>query len=615
MDNIIEQINDFLCKSDSRYSSTIKRAVEDLRRYSGDFWAKDYLDKYKRTDRVNLSLNNWNPMVNAISSPVSNSPWHVELVDKEGPYEDIQNTIDEFEGETDTKSAMIAAFRKAVLTGYGYLVLTTEQDELTGQVKLVLEDATHIDSIATDPNCVNVDCSDAEEGAVINYISVKKARRLYGDDVVPLNYPDTACYINFTKFQQWRLPNIDSVGVVSYYTKNDNGTVDFYKVVGNKIVQQVNLPIHFIPIIRLSGNEIYENNQINYNGIVQQTLMLELGANIAYSTLIERCGRSPKANYMVNIDAIDGLEKNMAAVNQDDTVAVLWKGEHQPVPLTESFETGDLQATISTCRTLMEDTLGIPLAGIIDQRERTATEILRQETSKESNTANYYNNAYKAMRTLGRMVIEMLTGGEDLRFTLENGPSVITREMKIRQELSALGTIMPDNMKPIIAKYFADTLKNDLGKELSNNIVANLPPDVNFISDIEDPAAVHQIKQIQSQFDQAMMDLEMTKKENEELRQQLTMSQINIMNNREQRAQDWAKFQVSEQDKMLLEGAKLDAQMAKDGDDTALKQQELNLKAAEANIEQAEKETDKVINEQQAYVNGLQDGVNLNNVI
>lgn len=591
MDNIIEQCKEFLTKSDARYNVTITRAVNDLKRYSGDFWNKKTINKYNRNKRVNLSLNNWNPMVNAISSPISNSPWHIELVDKEGPLEDIQNLIDELEGETDTKSAMIDAFRKAVLTGYGYIVVTTVEDELTLQPKVVLETASHLNAIATDPNCSTVDCSDAEEGAVINYISIKKAKRLYGEDVVPSLYPDTTCFIDFNDFKQWNIP-ADSVGVISYYTKNDNGTVDYHKIVGDKVVMSATLPIKYIPIIRLSGNEIYENDQINYNGIVQQTLTLELGANIAYSTLIERCGRSPKANYMVNIDAIDGLEKNMAAVNQDDTVAVLWKGEHQPVPLTESFETGDLQATISTCRTLMEDTLGVPLAGIIDQRERTATEILRQETSKESNTANYYNNAYKAMRTLGRIVIEMFTGGQDLRFTLENGPSVITREMKIRQELSALGTIMPDNMKPIIAKYFADTLKNDLGKELSQNIVANLPPDVNFVTDIQDPAAVHQIKQIQAQFDEAIGQLELTKKENEELRTQLTMSQMNIMNNREQRELDWQKFTVAEKDKMLLEGAKLDVQATKDADNTYLKQQEINIKAAESNIEQAQKETD-----------------------
>ena len=594
MDAIIEQVNEFLTKSDARYNTTITRAVNDLRRYSGDFWNSATVKKYKRGKRVNLSLNNWNPMVNAISSPISNSPWHIELVDKRAEFEQIQELIDNLESDTDSKSALIDAFRKAVLTGYGYLVVTTVEDELTLQPKIILETASHIDAIAGDPNCLNVDLSDAEEGAVINYVSIKKAKRLYGDDVVPFNYPESTCFINFNFFKQWNLPE-DSVAVISYYVKNNNGGVDFYKICGDKVVQQIELPIKFIPIVRLAGNEIYENNNLNYNGIVQQTLTLELGANIAYSTLIERCGRSPKANYTVNVDAIDGLEKNMAAVNQDDTVAVLWKGEHQPVPLTESFETGDLQNTINTCRTLMEDTLGIPLTGIVDQRERSATEILRQEVSKESNTANYYNNAYKAMRTIGRIVIELLTGGNDLQFTLENGPAVITRQMKIRQELTALGTIMPENMQPIIAKYFADTLKTDIGDELSRNIVANLPPDVNFITEMQDPTAIHQIKQLQAQFDEAMQNLEMTKQENEQLRTQLTMSQINIMNNREQRELEWNKFTVSEQDKMLLEGAKLDAQATKDGDNANLKQQEINIKAAESNIAQAEAETDAKI--------------------
>ena len=594
MDAIIEQVNEFLTKSDARYNTTITRAVNDLRRYSGDFWNSATVKKYKRGKRVNLSLNNWNPMVNAISSPISNSPWHIELVDKRAEFEQIQELIDNLESDTDSKSALIDAFRKAVLTGYGYLVVTTVEDELTLQPKIILETASHIDAIASDPNCLNVDLSDAEEGAVINYVSIKKAKRLYGDDVVPFNYPESTCFINFNFFKQWNLPE-DSVAVISYYVKNNNGGVDFYKICGDKVVQQIELPIKFIPIVRLAGNEIYENNNLNYNGIVQQTLTLELGANIAYSTLIERCGRSPKANYMVNVDAIDGLEKNMAAVNQDDTVAVLWKGEHQPVPLTESFETGDLQNTINTCRTLMEDTLGIPLTGIVDQRERSATEILRQEVSKESNTANYYNNAYKAMRTIGRIVIELLTGGNDLQFTLENGPAVVTRQMKIRQELTALGTIMPENMQPIIAKYFADTLKTDIGDELSRNIVANLPPDVNFITEMQDPSAIHQIKQLQAQFDEAMQNLETTKQENEQLRTQLTMSQINIMNNREQRELEWNKFTVSEQDKMLLEGAKLDAQTIKDGDNANLKQQEINIKAAESNIAQAEAETDAKI--------------------
>lgn len=612
MDNIITQCNAFLVKSDSRYANTIKRAVNDLRRYSGDFWNKETVAQYKRNKRTNLSLNNWNPMVNAIASPISNSPWHVELTDNN--MSEIQEAIDNIESDSDTKSAIIDAFRKAVLTGYGYLIATTIEDELTGEPKIIVESASHIDAIAVDPSCSTTECSDAEEGAVINYISVRKAKRLYGNDIVPMAYPDVECSIAFSQFDQWEIPE-DSVAVISYFTKNEQGYVDLYKIVGDKVVQQIALPIKYIPILRIAGNEIFERNQINYNGIVQQTLSLELGANIAYSTMVDRVGRSAKANYMINVDAL--LPKNMAAVNEDDTVAVLWKGEHQPVPLTEQFATGDLQATIDTCRTLMEDTMGIPLTGIVDQKERTATEILRQEISKESNTANYYNNAFKAIRTLGKIMIELLNGGQDLKFTLENGPSVITRQMKQRQELTALATIMPDNMKPIIAKYFADTLKNDLGDELSRNIVANLPADVNFVTEGQDPAAVHMLEQMKMTMDMNMEELGLLKQENEDLKKQLFQAQMSMMDGREQRELDWQKFVVSEQDKMMVESAKAENAAVKTENDAnkatndaVLKQQELAIKEAEVAIDSQEKETDQVLNSYKLAIDAANIGSN-----
>ena len=595
---IIDNCNNFLNKSSARYSNTILRAIDDMRRYSGDFWTDEYKKTYQRSKRVNLSLNNWNPMVNAISSPISNSPWHIELTNDN--MSDLQEMIDQIENDNDSKSAIVDAFRKSVLTGYGYIIVTTVEDEFTGDAKVVLESASHLDSIAIDPSCNNVDCSDAEEGAVINYLPIKKAKRLFGEDIVPMTYPKTPCAISFPKSNQWHIPQ-DCVAVISYYTKNDDGSVNFYKIVGNKVVQDINLPIKYIPIIRLSGNEIYEDNNINYNGIIQQTLSLELGTNIAYSSLIERVGRSAKANYMVHQDSL--IPESLATCNQDDTAAVIWKGEHQPVPLVESFETGDLQNTISTCRTLMEDTLGIPLTGIVDQRERTATEILRQEVSKESNTANYYNNAYKAIRTIGRIIIEMINGGEDVRFTLENGPSVITRQMKQRQELTALGTIMPDTMKPIIAKYFADTLKNDLGDELSRNIVANLPQDVKFISDNQDPAAIHELNQMKAAMEDTMNELDKMKAENEELKYQLNATQLSLMNNREQRELDFAKFQVTEQDKMNIEMAKLQQNGVKIDNEAMVKQQELAIKEAESSMNRQEQAND-------AYIQGVTDTLN-----
>lgn len=593
--DIISQCSEFLKRSSRRYSSTLRRAASDLRRYSGDFWDDDFRRKYRPgKNRTYLSLNNWNVLCNAIASPLSASPWHTELTSKEGELKEIQEAIDELEARNDQKTALLDAFRKAVLTGYGFLIVSTDIDEMTGEPTIVLESVKHLQSVALDPSCVSTDGRDAEEGAVINFIGLKKARRLYGDDVAPFDYPSSQPMLSLNGLDQWGCPE-DQIAIVSYYVKEDAG-VHFYKICGNKVVQDVVLPVKYIPIVRIAGNEIYEKDQINYNGLVQQTMSLELGANIAYSTLIERCGRSTKANYLANVDAVDGLEQYYAKCDKDDAMLVLWKGEHQPVPLVEQFQTGDLQGVISSTRTLMEDVAGIPLTGIPDGApERTATEILRQQTSKESNTANYYNNAFASCQTLSRIYIEMLTGGVDIRFTLENGPSVITRQMKARQELTALAAVCPDEMKPIIAKFFADTLQDDVGKDLSRNILANLPRDIVYIDDERmDAAAVHQLEMMKATLDETMAQLDMQMGLNGDLQKQLDQAQISLMENREQRLLDWEKFKVQETDKMALETAKLEQQGAVDATNLQLDTARLVVDASKE-AAKARNETDKVM--------------------
>ena len=326
------------------------------------------------------------------------------------------------------------------------------------------------------------------------------------------------------------------------------------------------------------------------------------------------------------MDAIDGLERNYATLNQDDSAAVLWKGEHQPLPLQEQFQTGDLQSVITTTRTLMEDVVGVPLTGIPQGTpERTATEILRQQTSKEANTASYYDNAFAACNMMSKIFIELLNAGEDLLFTLENGPSVITRQMKARQELTALASVCPDELKPIIAKFFADTLEDDVGKDLSRNILANLPRDIVYLSDDEmDPGAVHQLEMMKATLEECMAQLDEQIANNEELQKELDTAQINLMENREQRVLDWQKFQIQETDKMALETAKLQQQGNVDAANLQLESAQLMLDA-EAQSQKAQADTNKVILEAQkqsgevdrayqegdknGYAQGVSDGV------
>lgn len=624
--DIIEQCTDFLRRSSKRYSSTLLRATKDLRRYSGGFWDDEYKRQYRKgKNRLYLSLNNWNVICNAISSPLSASPWHTELVNQEGELKQIQESIDQIEARNDVKTALMDAFRKDVLSGYGFGVVSTDIDEFTGEPTITLESVKHLQSVAMDPTCVTASGSDAEEGAIVNFISTKKAKRLYGEDVVPFDYPRSQPTLNINGLEQWGCPE-DQVAIVSYYVKENDG-VHYYRICGDVVVQHEILPIKFIPIIRFAGNEILEDQgQINYNGIIQQTMSLELGANIAYSTLIERCGRSVKASYLINVDAIDGVEKSYANSDSDDALAVLWKGEHQPVPLTEQFATGDLQGVIETTRTLMEDIVGVPLTGIPDGApEKTATEILRQQTSKESNTASYFQNAFAACQVISKIFIELLNGGQDLRFKLENGPSVITRQMKARQELTALAGMMPEEMKPLIAKFFADTLEDDVGKDLARNILANLPRDIVYLEEGNmDANAVHQLEMMKATLEECMAQLDEQIAQNAELQKELDIAEVNMMESREQRLMDWQKFKIQETDKMALETAKLSQQAATDDAELQLETAKLMVDA-ESEQAKAQNDTNKTLldaqktaearnqayaqGEDSGYEQGVNDGV------
>ena len=188
-----------------------------------------------------------------------------------------------------------------------------------------------------------------------------------------------------------------------------------------------------------------------------------------------------------------------------------------------------------------------------------------------------------------------MNDGEDVLFTLENGPSVITRQMKARQEINALSAICPDNMKPVLAKYFADTLKDDIGEDLSKNIVANLPADIKLVTEQQDPMAIHQLEQMKATLDQTMQQLQEMQQENEQLKNELNTAQINLMENREARMLDWQKFQLSEQNKMALEAAKLQSSNAKTSADIQQKQAELNLEAKKEMANIIQKHNEQII--------------------
>jgi hypothetical protein len=604
---IIQKVVDFLKESSNYYSTSVKDRVECERMFSGDFWTDERMRDWKRTKKICEHLSQWGVFESAISSPLTASPWHAQLEDQSSLPE-IQEAINAIEADSDAKDAFQNAFAKAVDIGAAYIIVTTVPDEFTGEPKIVPECVDDPAAVALDPTVVKASARDAEQGAVVNWISIQKAKRLYGKDIVPYDFPRVLPVL-YHIGDQWQNRPEHCVPIVTYYEKNESNTVDMYKLCGDKVVEHVSLPTTMIPIFRFAGYKVTKLRKVDYIGIVRKTYSLQLGLNLAYSTMLGRMNRSPKANFMFPAGAMDGLEEYLERCTEDDSLAVVFNpvDGQGPVQLKEAFETGDLQNVINTTQQLMAAVLGVPPTGIqgsvaggVDV-QRTATEVLEQASNRESNVACLYSHAYEAMRAIWMCVIEMLNGGERLKFKLEAGPDVITANMKRRQELQVMAGMLPPQLQPILAKYYADTLSTDDAKMLSKDIVANMDPTIKLVNDGDlDEYAIHEIKQIKFVADQAMEELETTKAENEDLKRQIQSLFTELANKREDRQLEWNEKLLDNQ----IKQAELELDAAKAGQDAQIDAQELQLDAQRVAIE-AQDKMEQTINESNQMLGGV----------
>ena len=589
-EEILEKCRRFLVKSSQRYSSQVAKQVADIQAFGGNFWTDDVKKQYLRTGKRKycLHFSDWGVLANAIVSPYSNSPWHVELLDR-NDMEDVQKYINGLEHDTDIKYELKKALTRAVVCGAGYLVVTTVADEYTGETKVTAEFVARQGSVALDPMVEKADASDSEEGAIVNYISVSKAKRLYGEDVVPYRYPTNQPKLSFTGVDQW--PNLeDCVQIVSYYRKNENGLVDYYKLCGNRVVEAMELPIRYIPIIRFAGYDKYDGDGVKYSGIVDKTWTLQLGLNIAYSTLMERANRSIKANILMSTAAGKNLDPYYEKKEDEDGSVIMYnQGADVPQVIRESFETGDLNSIIETSRNLIADVIGIPLAGIIGTEDKTATEILIQNNNKESNVSVFYDHAYKACRTYGRIITELVNGGNDIPFELENGPDVITNNLKHRQELNAIAQIVPPEMQPLVAVHMCDTIDSDFVEGVKADIIANLGQNLKIVSNQPtDPVAIHELERMKATMDSAMMQLEQLQQENHDLKLRNESLVLVQQNNRDRTMIDLAKHK----DQMAIDEAKLELEAEKQGVELELDVTKAQTDLADKALEVEERKLD-----------------------
>ena len=448
---IIKECEAFIRDRAGLQATEVMDQERALRRMT-NFWDDDNKREWKRMKRRNLSFSKFQTWTDAIASPFIKSPYHIELQPR---IDEVQDRINYFEHAFGTKLAYRQAIKRGTSCGAGFVSIAIDNgipklETVQNQGSIVWDDSDCTPSLENQKKC-----------AIVKFIDRYTAEQNYGWD-------HSSDCLNLTGITRWG-EDSKRVPKVLYYTIQ-NGRCILYEICG-RTVKAYPMNCSRIPVARFAGWQVYGNTGISYQGVVQRLYDLALSENIAFSQMVERSARSLKPKLSMSVEAMKGLAEPLAKVESDESLIVPYNSAGgQPQVLQEHFLTDDLTTLISNVRNLQQDTLGIPLTGILT--DKTATEVVLQQQNSESNVEEIYMNAEMAVRHLSKCIIEMVSG-QDMDFQLENGPAVITVAAKERQELSVVASMVPESMKPLIASRIADTLQNEDGKKLAEDIRAN----------------------------------------------------------------------------------------------------------------------------------------------
>lgn len=573
-------IKEFLKESSDKYSIDVSRAKNDLDFFSGNSW--EYTPQQLiRKSRANLSFTELPKYVQAIKSSAQKCPYHNQLEATTNDnatreiLSDLQTNIDQIENSSNYKQTLINGLESCIITGNGPILLTTtgtEQD-----VHIEVEHIRDISTVAFDPNCTKGDMSDAEQGAIVSFIPKRKAMRLYGEDVCNIEGKD----LNFGS--QWTVqPN--TVSVITYYELVEGGC-RVVEMIGKYKRTDTILPISRIPIFKLTGYTVFRNNAFTSVGVVDRVKDLQIGANVGYSALIERMNRSPKAGFVCTAESINGLEKEIPKLASGELPLFIYKeGTAEPKQIQESFQVSDLQAVVNSSLELISETIGVQRSGVqgINNLTSSATEALLKQENSESNVGCFYESLQEVSKSIGETIIELYGFKKDTIIIKQvNGPNTITRNAKRRNDLLQLANLVPDQFKPLIAKYYAETLDDEIGNDIADNITANLDPNIQLVQESEDPLALHQMNQAKQLIDQQQGTIAELQAQIAQLTKENETLNISMIDNREARALEYTKMMLDQQKEYDFKQAELALKSEEVANKFATDQEQSQLKAAE----------------------------------
>lgn len=512
------RLDKFLRDFDERNKSDVQRMRKDRAFACGDQW-NEFVTAAGESGRPEAVFNMIDNFKNAIVNPFLARPFDISYT-MESTSDNSVDAINEWvrglQNEWQTKNAIETGLIASVECGRGFFYVTNTDDNRIGV--FAVDDPT---MVMFDPNSTEINGSDAETCAVVEYITKSKAKAKYGEkydedvrkDFLPNlgeNFnpqEDMSVIINFYELKTEYQEVQTELGTQKVEVKS----VLFTKFLDGNVVQQVSLPLKHIPVVPICGTKTWIDKHRTFVGITHKLRYPQMVINYAVRQLMERLARTPKSQLIIGKTALQGNEryyenadKNLSPLLPFNDFTSGGQKIDPPVRFDNSVQCDDIISIVQGQMDLMASIVGMPLSGVASSlgAEETAESILLRTKSTESNVSHFTEHAKQSVKQLGVVLLEFYTMyhpeiAQGLRVVVGAGPEAITSKMEARRQLLALSQLYPEDMKPVIAYGITKTLDNIEISSVSQMLAKLLPPEV--LSD-----EIPQVAQLQMQIQQIL---------------------------------------------------------------------------------------------------------------
>ena len=453
---IITRFKKFEKKSYEHWKSLFESIENDRKFISGEQYSSEDR-KVLGDDFKDATLNVVNNAIRSIVNSYTPYKYGWNFKDlQDQPLEDLNKKGQTFLALPDNCTAAVESLTNAVGTGLGVMVFSNDYD-IDGSIKPLLYSIADVTTVRLDPNMTKVNGSDAKECAIVEIKPKEWLRSEYPEAEISSSDSDL---ISVSKDYDKK----DYAALITYYVKSGL-SVNYYKMVGNTILENGVLPFSYIPVIPVFGEQIWSDNKITYTGITGLMRSIQRLINYSYRQLLIRCSKVPKNTWAAEAESVENYEKYYQNADKTLNPLLLYKkwsndGKRElaaPQRLSNVIEFTDVSELMQNALQLTNTIIGIPATGLETNVEKTATEVLTNLKTFNNNIRNYIQHLRLSFQMIGMLFADYdatLPQYGKLKVDVVQGPDEAMQKQEARvalQQYAGLVSTDEDRQKLLIA--------------------------------------------------------------------------------------------------------------------------------------------------------------------